>query len=82
MSVGEGDERHLILERCPETSMYVKTQKSIIYYFLWEKIQFLCISLVCSWVYEPLRYDQVDIRIYSCIVYELTGHKDILLYSI
>lgn len=26
-SVGEGDDRHLILERCPETSMYVKTNK-------------------------------------------------------
>lgn len=28
-SVGEGDDRHLILERCPETSMYVKTPKTI-----------------------------------------------------
>lgn len=25
-SVGEGDDRHLILERCPETSMYVKSK--------------------------------------------------------
>ena len=22
-SIGEGDDRHLVLERCPETSMYV-----------------------------------------------------------
>lgn len=25
-SVGEGDDRHLILQRCPETSMYVKSE--------------------------------------------------------
>lgn len=28
-SVGEGDDRHLILERCPETSMYVKILTNI-----------------------------------------------------
>lgn len=32
-SVGEGEERHLILERCPETSMYVKKLLTITHIF-------------------------------------------------
>lgn len=33
-SVGEGEDRHLVLERCPETSMYVKTTITPIFIFL------------------------------------------------
>lgn len=33
-SVGEGEERHLILERCPETSMYVKKLLTITHIFV------------------------------------------------
>lgn len=33
-SVGEGEERHLVLERCPETSMYVETTITHIFLLL------------------------------------------------
>lgn len=41
VSVGEGDNRHLILERCPETSMYVKTLETLTSYLLLKKISFI-----------------------------------------
>lgn len=31
-SVGEGDRRHLVLERCSETSMYVRGLLSLFFY--------------------------------------------------
>ena len=59
MSVGEGDERHLILDRCPETSVYVKKTQlllisfqgkdSIILYIQWIIALSLCAATLVPW---------------------------------